>query len=241
LRVQNEKAWNASKPDIEKVLRSAAGELLRWFPDRKLDPIEVDCKGGPIVLFQRGPKGEYRVKLDTGGTLWAQYSFQFSHETCHILCNYKEQKHHNKWFEESVCELASLFAMRRMSETWKTDPPYPNWRDYAKHLAEYAEERMVNARLPDGVTLAEWYEENKGPLSANATDRDRNQVVATVLLPLFEQAPEHWEAVTWLNTEKLTPAHTFRTYLAAWRRNCPDKHKEFVAAIARQFKIELEK
>lgn len=231
--------WNAGQSDILSVLRSAAGELVRYFPGRTLAPLEVENKGGPIVLFQRGPKGEYRIKLDTGGTLWAQYAYQFSHELCHVLCNYKEEVHFNKWFEESLCELASLFALRGMSKSWQTQPPYPNWKEYSKALASYAQDRMAKAALPKGVTLADWYEENKGPLNANATGRERNTVVATALLPLFEQKPEQWEAVTWLNTETLTPAHTFKAYLEAWQRQCPEKHKAFVAEIARQFNLQL--
>lgn len=239
IRIRKLKEWDASKPDIEKVLNSSASVLWRYFPGRKLEPIEVEPQGGPITLFQRGPNGEIRVKLATGGTLWAQYSFQFAHELGHVLCGYDTDEHRNKWFEESLCELASLFALRRMAEVWAKEPPYPNWKSYAPHLQEYAEERIVKAKLPAGTTLAKWYEDNAVVLAGNAVDRGRNTTVACTLLPIFEAAPEKWEAVAWLNTEKLTKLHTFQDYLEAWRKNCPEKHRDFVDQIAKQFGVAL--
>ena len=84
---------------------------------RTLEPILVEPKGGPITLFRRGPKGEYLVRLNTGDRHWAQHAYQFAHEFTHILANYDEHERRNKWFEESICEMASLFVLRRMSET----------------------------------------------------------------------------------------------------------------------------
>jgi hypothetical protein len=235
--------WNASSADVLAVLKSTAHELSKFFPDRKLEPIEVEriTEGTPITLFARGPKGEIRIRLITGGMLWSQYAYQFAHEIGHVYCSYDSDDHKNKWFEESICELSSLFCLRKMSESWKTTPPYANWKSYAPHLREYSDERMKKSGLPEGMTLAKWYEQNASVLTANATDRDRNNVVANALLPFFEEKPERWETMTWLNEEKLTPLYTFKNYLEAWRKHCPDKHKDFVTLIAKQFEIELEK
>jgi len=231
--------WDAHLRDVEKVLRSAAGELWRYFPERRLAPILVEPRGGPIVLYDRGPKGEYRVRLDTGSTYWCQYAFQFAHEFCHILCGYTQDEPSNKWFEESVCELASLFVLHRMAETWKTDPPYPHWKDFAKHLKDYADKRIAQTRFPPKGSLAAWYRENEAALRANSTDRKKNRVVAGILLPMFEQQPEHWEAVTWLNAAPSKKPRTFQQYLTAWHDHCPAKHQAFVREIASKFDIRL--
>jgi len=232
--------WDASLRDVEKVLRSAASELWQYFPERRLEPILVEPKGGPIVLFRRGPKGEYRVRLNTGSTYWCQYAFQFAHEFCHILCRYTEDEKSNKWFEESLCELASLFVLRRMAETWKTDPPYPNWKDYAKHLKEYADKRIADTTFPPDGALATWYRENEAALRKNSTDRDKNRVVAGVLLPMFEEHPQHWEAVTWLNTAASKEPRSFEQYLADWHNHCPSRHKAFVRQVAAKFDVRLQ-
>ncbi len=230
--------WEASLRDVEKLLYSTAGELWCYFPGRTLPPILVEPKGGPIVLFRRGPDGEFYVKLNTGSTYWSQYTFQFAHEFCHILCNYKEGENPNKWFEESICEVASLFVLRQMSETWKTKPPYPNWRDYSSSLKDYAAKRIADAPLPDGQTLADWYEHNAKDLHGTAL-REKNRVIAGALLPLFEKEPNRWEAVAWLNTGKTYKNQTFEQYLADWHYYAPERHKRFIEQIAKKFDITL--
>ena len=72
-------SWGGEIQNVDKVLHSAAEELWRYFPERALKPILVEPKGGPITLYSRGPNGEYLVRLNTGGRLWAQYSYQFAH------------------------------------------------------------------------------------------------------------------------------------------------------------------
>lgn len=240
IRPAAEASWGGSIQDVDKVLRSAAGELWCYFPGRTLKPILVEPKGGPITLFRRGPNGEYFVRLNTGGRLWAQHAFQFAHEFGHILANYDEHELRNKWFEESICEMASLFALRRMSETWKVRPPYPNWKDYSPALATYADERLRPARLPPGKRLADWYRENEALLRQDSCLRDKNTVVAAALLPLFEKRPESWQAIAWLNDGKSHGTRTFADYLGDWYARVPEKIRPIVRQIATEFAITIE-
>lgn len=180
--------WKASRPDVEKVLYSAAGELWEFFPGRELPPIIVLPQGGPIVLYQRAAKGELQVRLSTGQTYWSQYAYQFSHEFCHILCNYDNDPQRNKWFEESLCELASIFSMRQMADAWKTNPPYPNWKNYAKALRSYADDVFEKNKLPDDTNFVDWFEQHREHFYTHATDRPKNRVVARQLLPQIGRA-----------------------------------------------------
>ena len=232
--------WTSGKADAEKVLQSVAREFLPLFPEAELPVIEVEQKGGPISLFKRGPNGEIRVKLDTGGTLWAQHAFQFAHELGHILCRYEDEKHPNKWLEESICEMASLYALRRMEISWKTAAPYPNWTSYAPALRKYADERSTKGALPEGVTLAAWYAERAEAFNKNATNRENNLVIATALLPYFEEKPERWRAIWYVNVEKLTPAYGAREYLEAWRKNCPEELREVVTEVAKRLGVGIQ-
>ena len=233
-------SWGGRPQDVEKVLHSAADALWLYFPERTLKPILVEPQGGPITLFRHDPNGEYRVRLNTGNRLWAQHAYQFAHEFCHILANYDEYERRNKWFEESVCEMASLFVLRRMSETWKVRPPYPNWRDYAPRLSEYADQRIRTARLPPGETLAQWYRENERLLQQDSCLRDKNTVVAAALLSRFERQPESWEAITWLNDGTSHGARTFAKYLGDWHARVPEKHRAIVRQIAGEFGVAIE-
>lgn len=233
------KQWEASPRDVEKVLRSAANELWVYFPGRELKPILVGPKGGPIVWFKRGPKAEYNVRLSTGKTYWSQYAFQFAHEFCHILCNYEPTQKANKWFEESLCETAALFALRRMALTWSLQPPYPNWRDYSSALWKYADDRIKKFRLPQGHTLAKWYRGHQAELRKKSGMRDKNGTVAVALLPLFEREPRHWAAVQYLNASPSRKPRSFQHYLAAWQKNSPEEHRLFIRAIAGKLGIKL--
>ncbi len=235
LRPDAKAEWGASIADVRQVLAAAGRELRKHFPERTFPPIEVAPKGGPITLFKRGPKGEIRVKLDVAGPFWAQYTFQFAHELGHIVCGYDDDPHPQKWFEESLCETASLYVLRRSAETWKSNPPYANWKGYSTSLAAYAEERLQKATIPDGLGLAAWYAANKAAWEANAEDRPRNLIIAAQLLPLFEADPRRWESLTWLNTETLGPKSSFAELLAAWEKHSPDRHKPFVREVRRLF------
>lgn len=240
LRPINQSEWKADAGDVKRVLTSTAEELWKYFPERKLPPITIAPKGGPITLFDRGPKGEFQVKLSTGDTYWAQYAFQFAHEFCHVLCDTKPHENPNHWFEESLCETASLFVLRKMSGSWKASSD-PNWRSFAPNLKKYADERMSAVHLPEGQRFVTWFRENEQAMRANSTDRPKNRIVASELLPLFEREPAMWEAVSFLNAEKLTKLYSFKQYLEAWRRNSAEKHRAFVDKVAEKFELNLEK
>ncbi|OAI54363.1 hypothetical protein AYO44_03585 [Planctomycetaceae bacterium SCGC AG-212-F19] len=241
IRPANHQAWGTATEDVRAILLATAHELWVYFPKRSLKPILVEPLGGPITLFDRGRNGEYRVRLDTGDNLWAQWAYQFAHEFGHILSNYDEVRHPNHWFEESICEVASLFVLRSMAQTWSQDPSPGSRKKYAPALRKYAEVRIGKAKLPEGKTLGQWYEVNARHLAKTGYDRDKNSLVAVQLLPLFEKTPAHWEAITWLAKAKKGHSESFADFLKAWQMDGPEKHRPFVAAIAEQFAIDLDK
>ena len=236
--------WGAAGvKDIHKVLESAGGELWKLMPNRRLAPIIVrHSSSGPITLYDRGPAGEYIVKLDVEGLFWCQFSYQFAHELCHILANYSTKaSRETLWFEETVCELASIYTVRQMGRTWRTSPPYAHWSSYSAALTKYAEELLnkPDESLPPGTTLAQWYERNAKALRAEPCLREKNRLIAKQLLPLFEKRPANWQAVGYLNHSKPARAGDFAAYLAAWHGDVPAEHKPLVRRIAGMFGIRL--
>lgn len=225
--------WEEDRDTVRAVLESAAGELWKYVPNRPLPPIVVYPQGGPMTLYQRGPDGEIFVHLASRGSYWAQYAFQFSHEFCHILSNYREEEHDHSWFEEALCELASLFVLRRMSETWTTSPPFEESEDFAPALAEYAANRVSGARLKPGQALSAWYAayrlEHDDPLH----DRHLHRVVAVALLGLFEEAPSRWAAIATLNGNEPETSRTLQEYFDGWSRRTPPRHRPVIGEIAR--------
>jgi len=192
IRVMRDNWGDATTSDIRRVMESAAGELWKNFPERRLHPMIVQrSRRAPVTLYRRGPKGEYLMKVTPKGRYWCQFAYQFAHEFCHILANYSHKTPvANKWFEESLCEMAAIYAMRRMAVTWKTSPPYPTRKSYAPSIQEYVDDlQKTEDKLPKGKTLAVWYKDNSAALRKAPCMRAKNRIVANSLLGLFEASP----------------------------------------------------
>ena len=228
--------WGDAEPaEIETLLYAVAAEMLLHFPGRRIDPVIAShARDFPIVLYERAAGGEYQVYLAAKDKRWAEFVYEFSHELCHIVANYE---HHapphsmrHQWFEEALCEAASLYTLKRFSATWSESPPRPEWAAYAPAMHHYAE-RMLNEphrRLPAHSTLADWLGRNGPALRNSPYLRDRNEVVANQLLPLLEENPGSWEAIGFLNVEVPDDAVSFRDYLHHWYRRVPLQHKQFI-------------
>lgn len=235
--------FNASEADIRAVCDSAAKQLWRHFPDYDLEPFVVTRgKSGPIVLFQRNDAKEIVLRLDTSNTFWSQYAYQFGHELCHILAGFKAGGKENLWFEETLCEMASLYVLRGMARDWQKEPPYKNWADYRDSLRGYADDVILkrqHVREIHTLGLAAFQRKHEIELQKNPTNRDLNGAMAVILLPLFEAEPEHWEAIRWLNHEARPAGEKFAAYLARWHSAVPERHQAFVAGIAQLYGVEL--
>jgi len=236
--------FNASERDIKALLDSAACTMWRYFPTAKIEPLVI-TRGheGPITLFRRNDRGEIVMRLDTGNTYWSQYVYQFGHEFCHILCGFRADSPGNKWFEETLCETASLFVLRAMARSWQNDPPYPNWKDYRDSLRQYADDVACQRDQLDVIAekgLGAFYRANREAFRKEPCLRELNGAMAVVLLRLLEKEPEHWEAVRGLNSGPSTPDEPLALYFRRWHNAMPVKHKPFVKHIARLYGIALE-
>lgn len=235
-----EGGWgDARAEDIETVLYAVAAVLLERFPGRRLNPILVAHSDKyPLTLYEKGPHGEYRIYLSAREQYWAHYAYEFAHELTHILSNhehfaYSREITPNQWFAEALCEAASLYALKRLAFLWEVSPPHPRWRPYAPTFEEFAE-RLFNERhrqLPPDTLLATWFEQNEQDLRRDPYLRKHNEVVANMLLPLFEENPEFWQAIGYLPAK----GASFRDYLYAWRANAPEDFKDTITYVMALF------
>ncbi len=222
----------ASHADLSKVLNSACDAIARHLGDAEplAEPIRIrHDRGGPISLFRRNLRGEIVVELSSRDLFWSQHAYQMAHEFCHILCAFREGGRENLWFEETLCELASLFALRSMAETWQTSPPYPNWRDYSVSLRDYAADLETKYALPEDHALDAFVAEHLDHLRANPTDRAKNGSIAVALLPLFEAEPATaWAAVRHLNAGRGKEGLPFDQHLGNWHDSAPESCRPFI-------------
>lgn len=238
LRIAEEGWGDAPVRDLRAVFDSAASVLWAYFSDRKLEPIFITrTHTGPMVHFERNYRKEIVMDLDSEGTHWSQFAYQFAHEFCHVLAGFDQDGTSNLWFEETLCETASLFTLRHMAEQWRAVPPFPNWKSYAHALEDYGEGVKKSREAIPQPRLAEYYRKHAAQLRANPTLRDLNGAMSLVLLEMFEQIPGSWEAVSWLNSRPSAKGETFEFYLQKWLRAAPARHQPFIADIMKAFGV----
>ena len=161
---------------------------------------------------------------------WAQYSYQFAHELCHIVANYEQRfEKPNQWFEETICEMAALFTMRSMSAAWKKNRPFPQKTSEAKTLWKYADDEAekVARQTPDDESWEGWLRRHEEKSRTDPYERVGNRIIALRMLPLFENDPEGWNAIQRL------PASEVRIgeFLTQWKEAADPQDRELIQRI----------
>lgn len=234
------KDWGKVSPQqVQTVLYAVADELLTRLPKKLANTVVVmRTDSHPVALYERGPKGEYLVQLHAGDDRWHLYVYEFAHEFCHILSNYEENAgadvgRYNQWFEETLCETASLFALESLAAKWQSAPPTPELAGQAVKLRRFYEQLIAEGhrQLPPHTELAAWVQENEAALRSDPYQREKNDVLAKLLLPLFATDPDRWDAIAYLNLHPADPSSSLADYLHHWYDNAPDEHKLFIADV----------
>lgn len=242
----------AQEADVKAVVMSAANAIWQYVPHGQMPQISVGHAGNaPITLYSHDAQGRLVINLCTEKTYWSQYSYQFSHEFCHGMAGHalpytkqaESTSRENFWLEESICEMASYFAMRDMAKSWETNAPYPNWKSYSKSLKQYIDDHMSASvrTLPEGMSFTAWMNENQAAMRENSTIRDNNSIVAKQLLPIFEADPKGWEAIQYKNRVTVVKDQSLKQYLQSWHDACPADLQPFVKKIMEVFKDVSEK
>jgi hypothetical protein len=237
--------------DIERVLKDTASHLNQLLRN----PFEgiIHVKSLPLDADPYTPYVEWREPLDEPFVIWlavldpdghdrdwCKYAYQFSHEFCHVLSDYNSLKGNpNNWFHESICELASVFTLRCMAETWTTNPPYcdPAWASYAQAFRDYAQKLLLcpKRNLPEAMTLPDWLSSHEESLREKKDQRNKNAAVAYSLLSLFENHRAGWNAIQSLPD----CSGSLKEYFTAWHSCADAADKDFIACLSKAFDYTL--
>ena len=228
---------------IPSVLESVFCALVGAFGKLPDERIEVSWwKDLPRVLLDSCP---YQIRINAQNRNWCQYVYQFSHKLCHVMTNYNRNKvHRHCWFEESLCEMASLFVLHELSESWKPNPPenVKGAAEFAPNHAIYCESAVLQYMTPEeynnilSIHLPEWFALKLKDMEADSYLRDRNVVVALALLEHFQSAPSLWADCGYLNYWNVHENETFEDYLNSWEKclKCNDSDSVRVPALVRK-------
>ena len=172
----------------------------------------------------KGPKAAYRgdvsphepttVLLSVKGlNLRDQLTYQLAHELCHVLTNYEASKSfkRNKWLEESLCESASIFALRRLQEEWLSSS-YGALRKYA----DGEEEKYQVEDLPT------YFSRHRNTMERNACEGDGGirmcRRISGKLAPYFLKNPSLWQECKYLNIWQDLENEPIEDYLKKWHQ-----------------------
>lgn len=200
---------------------------------------------GPVAFYRSsfgGVPDEYKIGLTVTDTYWDQFSYQFGHEFCHIMENHDtiSKNNPNLWFHESICMLASIWVLRKMSDTWEYRAPYPNWVSYRHQLSKNADANMQRPGVQFSGTAEEWLDEWEqflrddyyvNPFTHHLTVLQ----LSHKFLPVFEENPEAWNAVRQMPASRSKMSE----YMQDWYKAVDAEDKTFVEAIAEIMGIEV--
>ena len=167
--------------------------------------------------------------------------YQFSHELCHVLTNFDRHKgHKHRWFDETLCEVASLFVLHRLAELWKLEPPdaivdatgfAPNHHTYADRIAARYP-RLSRRDLPG------WFAGVLPRLEVDPYQRELCGTIAVALLDALRTDPSLWRDCGHLNDWDPNGDPTFANYLGSWTSNLQEHGLDapLPAAVAELFK-----
>lgn len=220
-------SWGVAKSeDVLKLLKSTELFFIEYLEKDNLntksvfvwDSESIGINNPRIVM---GVK-ENNIYLSATDRDWSKYAYQFSHEYCHHVIDndFPVEFDQFGWFEESICELASIQALKFMSTEWsKGNAPYENWISYSSSLNEYAEELINRKSNTIKVELSKFIELNQDALRIDRYGRSKNLTVAVNLLSIFQEHPELWNLVAKLNEIHIsTNEMSFEEYIIEWQK-----------------------
>ncbi len=242
--------WRLQVTELQALLenvRDVFDDLLVCPPESGI--IVRYCPSGPRVLHKRADDGSYIVLLFVSTDGYGQPIFQFAHEYGHILSNYRFYGRHKKqiWFEESICALASAFALKGLQTKWNNsvDDMARNVRAY--HVGDYFKSAFGD--ISRQSNFAQWYRNNREELEnidyhqSDKKDieriRKKNDIVAIELLDIFEKYPtKSWNAVRYMNQGHISIVDESLThYLNDWRKRTPEQWQFIIGKIMKRFEI----
>jgi hypothetical protein len=139
-------------------------------------------------------EGNYhKVFLTVTSDFWCQWVYQFAHEYCHHLINDTLSGEWSSflWFEESLCEVSSMYNLHRMESFCLAI----GQERYAPDVHQYLNDLL--APNPSGIKLdanGGWYQEHASLLSEDSGyKRELYKTIAALLFPLFLENPHLWK------------------------------------------------
>ncbi len=204
---------NTLNNDIKAVCKDITEHYKILIPDGPPlgnNPLNVIYNSSSPITIVNGLPNNYIIGLNVDDRYYSQIVFQFAHELTHIYCDPRI----TNWFIESLCEMASLYFLEFMTDKWATDPPFPQWKEYAPNFLDYKNNYIIevkrNLEITENTNLDEMLEDKLSILTG-PTNRDVNTLIALYLLRIFKNNKNAWKLLPHIGqmTDKELVDNTF--------------------------------
>ena len=172
------------------------------------------------------------IKLNTEGDYWCQWVYQFAHEYCHHLIDGSLSGEWSDmlWFEETICELSSLYNLNRMIKFCMMN----GLQGYAPSVDEYL--RNLLTKNKDTCCLyadGGCYKQYEDSLRVKQYQRDLYNAIAVMMYPLFMENPRLWKMIMNIGDIRLwSSLDDLFTHLEA---NADDSYRDSLRRLRQMF------
>ena len=137
---------------------------------------------------------QHVIFLATKDNLWCQWVYQFAHEYCHHLIDGSLLGEWSDllWFEETICELSSLYNLNKMIEYCINN----GLQLYAPSVKNYLENLLTKNNGAYKLNAeGGWYKHYEESLKEEGYKRDLYNAIAVLMYPLFVDNPNLWKLI----------------------------------------------
>lgn len=216
--------WNTPLLDSTQKLADAVYEIFSIFVGKELEHdilVYNDLSQGyPLAHYEKN-NDCWEVTLScASGTHWSQVGYQLAHELCHLYSNHSLSRgHKHKWFEESLCECASLAVLTKLGADWINFAISSYNPNYGTSITNYINDVKggVVQKFDRNDVFSSWLSSVIPQLETSSTQRELNKVVAVFMFDsLLSNSPNAWSAVTTLNIWDCFKDVDFNSFVDNW-------------------------
>lgn len=168
----------------------------------------------PVYLSEQGT-----ITLTAGIDQYATIIYQLSHELCHFgMVN--PVPSHMKWFEESICEVASYYFLLKMAKLYHLKylaTKEEKYKRYMEFVATYSRQSENFKIFSTGDLVIGKDKALLDVLQKNEKLREYNRYIAIKILPVFQTNPQLWECIQYLGSVDAEHPYAF---LLQWNTIC---------------------
>lgn len=185
-------------------IASVLAEVRRVF----VDTFEKDTVNShpllSVLYSNEGPvcfRNQNLIFLSSQGSDYNRHIYQFAHELCHFMVPGDTVVEY-RWFNETLCQAMSWYAMQRIYQTRK-DHPCEALESAYEEMGDYIRSDMRNRANLHGSSVSWFIQQNWEYLRQHWTDYSKNRSIAYSIYVLLCKHPEMWKIVPFL--DQLTP------------------------------------